>query len=84
MTANHNDGRSSVAFVRIDSRWAPILEDALISALQRYEALHSAWAREHPELAESAHADVKSVIDGLEEQLRTQFPNASNPWNFEQ
>jgi hypothetical protein len=81
MTAN-DDGRSPRAFVRIDARWAPILEDALIAVLQRYEAIHSAWAREHPELAERAHAEVKAVIDGFEEQLRKQFPNASNPWNF--
>jgi cytochrome c-type biogenesis protein CcmH/NrfG len=80
MTAN--DGSSPRAFVRIDARWAPILEDALMGVLQRYEAIHSAWAREHPESAESAHAEVEAVINGLEEQLRSQFPNASNPWDF--
>src|SRR5262245_33827098 len=52
MAANDDAGRSPDAFVRIDAQWAPILEDALIDALQRYDAIHSAWAREHPELAE--------------------------------
>ena len=82
MAANDDDGRSPDAFVRIDAQWTPIREDALIDALQRYEATHSAWAREHPELAERARADVKAVIDGLEVQLRRQFPNASNPWKL--
>src|SRR5262245_65659193 len=52
MAANDDDGRSPDAFVRIDAQWAAILEDALIDALQRYDAIHSAWAREHPALAE--------------------------------
>ena len=45
MAANDDDGRSPDVFVRIDAQWAPILEDALIDALQRYDAIHSAWAR---------------------------------------
>jgi hypothetical protein len=60
------------------------LEYALIGVLPHYEVIHSAWAREHPALAESAHAEGEAVIDGLEEQLRRQFPNASNPWKFGQ
>jgi hypothetical protein len=84
MAGDHDDARSPVAFVRIDARWAPILEDALIGVLQHYEVIHSAWAREHPALAERAHAEVKAVIDGLDEQFRRQFPNASNPWKFRQ
>jgi hypothetical protein len=60
------------------------LGDALIGVLQHCEVIHSAWAREHPALAERAHAEVKAVIDGLEKQLRGQFSNASNPWKFGQ
>jgi hypothetical protein len=73
MTAN-DDGRSPRAFVRIDARWAPILEDALIAVLQRYEAIHSAWAREHPELAERAHAEVKAVSTALKSNCASSSP----------